>query len=99
MFVALSRFVVRNGMEDEVHRAFEERPHLVDGVDGFVRLDVLRPIEHPEEFWLLTFWQDEPSYRTWHVGHGRAAAHQGMPKGLRLVPGAQQMTYFTHVTE
>ena len=28
-FCASSRFVVRNGMEEEVRRAFQSRPHVV----------------------------------------------------------------------
>ncbi len=40
-FVALSRFVVATGMEAEVNAAFRERSHLVDGMTGFVRMEVL----------------------------------------------------------
>ena len=55
MFVAHSRFVVANGMEDEVRKAFRERPHLVDSVSGFIRMEVLSPADRPQEFWLMTY--------------------------------------------
>jgi hypothetical protein len=46
-FVALSRFVVANGMEAEVKAAFRERPHLVDRTAAFVRMEVLCPLDRP----------------------------------------------------
>ena len=61
-FVALSRFVVANGMEEAVRAAFSERPHRVDQAPGFLRMEVLRPEGHPEEFWLMTWWQEEASF-------------------------------------
>ena len=46
-FVALSKFVVANGMTEEVRRAFNERPHLVDSAPGYVRMDVISPLDSP----------------------------------------------------
>jgi heme-degrading monooxygenase HmoA len=97
-FVALSRFVVANGMTTAVKEAFVRRPHLVDGAPGFVRLDVISPVDAPDEIWLLTYWTDEHSYRSWHHGHTYRAAHAGIPKGLRLVRGSAQLRYFEHVS-
>ena len=51
-FVALSRFVVANGMEVSVKAAFRKRPHLVDHTAGFVRMEVLCPLDRPQEIWL-----------------------------------------------
>lgn len=82
----MSRFVVANGMTAEVRRAFENRPRLVDGAPGFERLEVLVARDNPDEFWLLTWWRDEPSFRSWHRSHQYGEAHRGIPKGLRLVP-------------
>lgn len=93
-FVALSRFEVMPGWEDAVSEAFRDRPHQVESTPGFVRLEVLRPAENPAEFWLLTFWSDEESFRTWHRGHDRKAAHTGMPEGLRLRPGSARLSSF-----
>jgi heme-degrading monooxygenase HmoA len=65
----LSRFVVANDMDAEVKRAFILRPHLVDSAAGFVRMDVLSPEEMPNEIWLMKYWVDITSYRTWHKSH------------------------------
>ena len=90
-FMASSRFVVRNGMQEQVCEAFRTRPHLVDAAAGFCRMEVLRPLDAPEEFWLMTWWTDEASFATWHHGHLYRDSHAGIPKGLKLVAGSVQI--------
>jgi heme-degrading monooxygenase HmoA len=97
-FVALSRFVVANGMTEEVKRAFVERPHLVDDAPGYVRMDVLSPLDSPDEIWLVTYWVDEQSFRTWHHSHTYRESHAAIPKGLKLVPRSAELRYFEHVS-
>jgi heme-degrading monooxygenase HmoA len=96
-FASLSRFAVANGRVEDVKQAFRERPHSVDGAPGFLRLEVLNPIDAPEEIWLLTFWSDEASFRAWHHSHLYREAHQGIPKGVKLVPKSVEIRYFEHV--
>lgn len=96
-FVALSRFEVLPGWEESVASAFRARPGLVDDEPGFLRLEVLRPMSTPTEFWLLTFWTDEASFRRWHREHDRRAVHGRIPAGLKLVPGSAEVTAFDHV--
>jgi heme-degrading monooxygenase HmoA len=85
-FVVISKFAVANGMTSQVKEAFRNRPHKVDGADGFLRMEVISPIEDPDEIWLITFWHDEVSYKTWHHSHLYRESHEGIPKGLKLVP-------------
>ena len=96
-FVALSRFVIANGMTAEVKAAFRARPHLVDNAPGSQRMEVISPLDRPEEIWLITFWRDEESYRAWHHSHLYHDSHRGIPKGLKLVPGETQIRGFEHV--
>lgn len=96
-FAALSCFTVANGMEADVREAFRARPHAVDDVEGFLRLEVIQPAENPSEFWLLTFWTDEVCYRRWHRSHHYSDSHAGIPKGLKLVRGRTEIRYFSHV--
>jgi heme oxygenase (mycobilin-producing) len=100
-FVALSRFEVAEGEDplgsshiDRVKQAFRERPHLVDNAPGFQRLDVFSPRSNPNEIWLLTFWDDEASYRVWHKSHEYHESHKGIPKGIRLVPRSTKLEFF-----
>jgi heme-degrading monooxygenase HmoA len=97
MFVALSCFVVANGLTPEVKQAFVDRPHLVDAAPGFVRMDVLSPVDHPDEIWLITYWTDQASYRQWHRSHLYQESHHGIPEGLKLVPRSARLRYFEYV--
>jgi heme oxygenase (mycobilin-producing) len=97
MFIALSTFAIANGMTEAVQQAFLVRPHLVDAVPGFVRMDVFSPLESPGEFWLLTYWHDAESYHAWHRSHAHHESHLGIPKGLKLVPKSTQIRFFAHL--
>jgi heme oxygenase (mycobilin-producing) len=95
-FVALSRFTIAR-MTERVKQAFQQRPHRVDHAAGFVRMEVISPHDAPNEIWLFTYWKDESSYRTWHHSHLYQESHQGIPKGLRLVPKSVSIKFFEHV--
>lgn len=97
-FVALSRFIIANDMTEAVKQAFVARPHLVDHASGFVRMDVLSPQEKPEEIWLVTYWTDEESFRTWHGSDLHHESHKGIPRGLKLVPGSAEVRHFEYVS-
>lgn len=84
-FAVRSRFVIANGMEAEIRAAFRNRPHLVDSAEGFVRMEVLSPLDRPSEIWLMTYWASRQSYLNWHASHQYRDSHAGIPKGLRLV--------------
>lgn len=84
-------------MEAAVAAAFRERPHLVDSAPGFVRMDVLSPAEDASEFWLVTYWTDEASFREWHGSHAYRDSHAGIPTGLKLDPAATELRGFRHV--
>ncbi len=96
-FVALSRFRVTNGKEREVFEAFVARPRLVEQARGFVRMDVLCPTDDPAEFWLVTTWDDEGSFRDWHASHLYRESHSGIPPGLKLDPEFTQLRTFTRI--
>jgi heme-degrading monooxygenase HmoA len=94
VFVALSRFTIRNDMAEEVRHAFKMRPHLVDSEQGFLGMQVMSPVENAAEIWLVTRWTDEQSYRTWHRSHSYHQSHSGIPKGLKLVPNSTEIRFF-----
>ncbi len=98
-FVALSRFAVANGMTEEVKEAFVLRPHLVDSAEGFLRMEVLSPLDAPDEIWLFTWWADEQSFRAWHRSHLYRDSHKGIPRGLKLDPSVTQMRYFEQISK
>lgn len=99
MHVVLSRFTIANDMVQAVRTAFCNRQHEVDRAPGFVRMEVMSPTGKPEEIWLVTYWRDEPSFRSWHRSHAYRDAHRGMPKGLKLVPGSTEIRAFDMFSE
>lgn len=99
MFVALSRFTIRNDMAPQVRQAFIDRPHLVDAASGFLGMHVMSPLENASEIWLMTRWTDEPSYKAWHKSHLYHDSHKGIPKGLKLVPGSVEIRGFNLFAE
>jgi len=80
----ISRFRVRNGLEQEVCRAFLNRPRLVEKAAGFCGLDVLTDAANPSVFLLLTRWTDESSFQAWHRSEAHHQSHAMMPQGLKL---------------
>ncbi|CCQ74735.1 antibiotic biosynthesis monooxygenase [Magnetospira sp. QH-2] len=97
MHIVISRFEVANGLEAEVKKAFRERPHMVDGAPGFIRIDVVSPLDNPAEIQLITFWEDEASYETWYHSHAYSDSHAGIPKGLKLNPKKTKIRAYEHV--
>jgi len=80
----ISRFRVRNGLEEAVRSAFLNRPRLVEKAPGFRGLDVLTDADDPAMFLLLTRWTDVESFRVWHRSEAHHQSHQLIPKGLKL---------------
>ncbi len=97
LFVSLSKFVIANDKTAEVKEAFRRRPHLVDDQPGFVRMEVLSPLDRPEEIWLVTYWIDAESFKLWHHSHLYHQSHKGIPKGLQLVPGETKVRDFERI--
>lgn len=98
-YVVLSKFRVANGMTAQVAEAFENRPHRVEDHAGFLRLEVICPEDEPDEFWLLTYWESRETFQAWHHGHAYRDSHAGIPKGLKLVPAATQLRFFTLIAD
>jgi len=94
MFVVMSKFVVANNMEQQVKESFIKRPHLVDDAPGFIRMEVMNPIDTPDEFLLVTYWENQACWKDWYRGHKYKDAHKGIPKGLKLIPKTTEINYF-----
>ncbi len=101
MFVVLSKFTVKgpDGMTDSVKQAYMARPHLVDNAPGFVRLDVISPVDGPDEIWLLTYWAAESDFTAWFRTHHFKESHSNVPTGLKLVSDKSSIQYFNHIAE
>jgi heme-degrading monooxygenase HmoA len=98
MFVAISQFTIANDKTEEVREAFRNRPHLVDGEPGFIRMEVISPRELPAEIWLVTYWETEEAFSKWHHSHLYHECHKGIPKNLKLVPKSARLRFFDSIS-
>lgn len=99
MILALSRFLVVNGMEEQVIAAFRSRPHLVEGAPGFLGMEVFRDRHDSRAFYLATRWSDERCFREWHGSEAHRHSHQGIPRGLKLDPSFTEVRELERIDE
>lgn len=99
MITVISRFRVRNGLEEKVREAFLNRPRLVENASGFCGLEVLTDSVDPSVFLLLTRWTDEQSFRTWHHSEAHHESHSFMPRGLKLDAAFTSLTVGTAIED
>jgi signal transduction histidine kinase len=97
MILAVSRFRVANGVEDDVRQAFLDRPRLVDGWPGFLGLETFTRADDPALFYLLTRWTSPTACRQWHRSALHRESHRGLPKGLRLDPTFNELVELERV--
>ena len=97
MITVISRFRVRNGLEEEVRRAFVDRPGLVEKAAGFCGLNVLTDATDPAVFLLLTRWRDTESFQAWHRSKLHHKSHKWIPHGLKLDPSFTSLTIGNHI--
>lgn len=60
----------------ELERRFAHRAGAVDGSDGFLGFQLLRPTAGDDRYFVVTQWRDEESFAAWRDGQGQAA-HAG----------------------
>lgn len=65
----------------ELERRFAANVPSVEGAPGFLGFQLLRPVRGEERYFVVTHWQDEPSYEAWRDGAARAshAGQHGSP--------------------
>ena len=97
MILALSRFKVANGLENDVARAFLNRPRLVEQAEGFLGMEVFTDSKDASVFYLSTRWTTESAFREWHSSDAHHASHKGIPKGLKLDAAFTQLTILDYL--
>ena len=98
MFVAMNRFKVMTGREEEFERVWRERRSYLQGVEGFLRFALLRG-DASGEFISHSSWRDRESFIAWTSSEAFAAGHrQGSLAGLLEGP-PQLSTYEAVIVE
>ena len=77
-------------MVDSIRKTLDGPPHLHGRPDGFVRLEMIRPVNAPDEVWLMTYWQDRDAYQTF------CGLEAGQTAAVTL-PSGGGVQYFEHL--
>jgi heme-degrading monooxygenase HmoA len=82
MFVVANRIPVAEGRGEEFEERFAERAGLVEDRKGFVRLEVLCPVD-ADRYVVLTHWESEADFEAWTDSEAFRKAHsRESPEGL-----------------
>lgn len=80
----------------ELERRFAARAHTVDGADGFLGFQLLRPVAGDDRYFVVTRWRDDAAFEAWRDGDARAA-HAG--EGSRPVASGADLLEFEVVLD
>ena len=98
MFVAMNRFKVTGGREDDFERTWKERETHLKGVDGFVQFALLKS-DSPGEYVSHSTWDSREAFMAWMQSPAFAAGHrQGSLAGVLEGP-PQVSTYEAIIVE
>lgn len=85
MFVVSNRIPVNPDHAEAFEETFSNRGKMVDGMPGFVAFQLLRPTQAGEPYIVMTFWENEASFRAWTESK---AFKEGHAKSGTLPDGA-----------
>ena len=88
MYVAMNRFKVSRGREEEFEEVWRSRDSYLDAVEGFKSFQLLRgePGEDETLFISHSVWESRDAFTAWTESEAFAKAHRqaGTPKGVLL---------------
>ncbi|WP_371744554.1 antibiotic biosynthesis monooxygenase [Georgenia sp. TF02-10] len=85
--VKINAITVPPGSGDELARRFAARAGAMEGVEGFLGFELLRPSDGRTRWLVVTRWRDEVTYEAWvgstdfAAAHGRAGGEPGGTAG------------------
>jgi heme-degrading monooxygenase HmoA len=92
MYVVANRVPVALAWRDEFESRFRHRAGQVDQQPGFVRMEVLRPVNDESPYVVLTVWQDRAAFDAWLKSDDFKAAHANpLPKDAYAGEGRLEM--------
>lgn len=76
MFVVANRVSVAEGWEGRFEERFRNRAGQVEKQPGFLRMDILRPLQTDAPYVVLTVWEDQRAFEGWLGSDDFKAAHK-----------------------
>lgn len=100
MFLAMNRFRIARGKEDDFVQMWRERDSHLASVPGFVRFHLVRGASNDEYtlFASHTEWASEADFEAWTQSEAFRLAHANAGKGARdMYMGPPQLELFESV--
>lgn len=99
MFVAMNRFRVSPGSEDDFETVWRNRRSRLEEMDGFVSFNLLRgPTGDSHTLYAShAIWKDEDSFRAWTKSEQFREAHRSAGGNKPLFMGHPEFEGFTAV--
>lgn len=89
MFIVANRVYVKPDWQAQFEQRFHNRLGQIDKQPGFVRLQVLKPVQSESPYVVLTTWADENAFKNWISSEDFQLAHQNpLPKEAFYQEGA-----------
>lgn len=81
MFVVTNRVPVVDTYRDQFEERFRQRAGQVEKQPGFIRMEIMRPVDDESPYLVMTTWKDEDAFNNWVGSEDFKAAHQNpLPK-------------------
>ena len=84
MIVVTSKIRVVEGDADALAAQYRGRLHRADGAAGCLGIEILRHVDRPDEFVVMSRWSGREAYAAYRRGPLLREAHRRMPAGLRI---------------
>lgn len=78
MIVTCNRIPVNPAHAQAFEERFADRANLVDGMDGFISFQLLRPMSEGDPYVVMTIWESQAHFKAWtesdafKQGHARS---------------------------
>ena len=90
MIVVANRIPVAEGYEAQFEERFAQRAGRVEDRPGFVRMEVLRPVEG-DTYVVLTHWESMEDFEAWTESQAFEDAHSGDGPPREMFSGKNEM--------
>lgn len=101
MYIAMNRFKVRSGEEEQFEALWKNRDSKLNEMDGFQSFHLLRGATNEEEAYTLyashTIWQSEEHFRAWTRSQHFRDSHKNAGGTKTTYVGHPQFEGFTPV--
>jgi heme-degrading monooxygenase HmoA len=97
MFIAMNKFKVAAGKEDEFERIWRERETYLKEVPGFVQFALLRSDDG--EFVSHSTWQDRDAFMAWTQSEAFVKGHRQGGSLMGVIDGPPELRTYEAVIE